>query len=371
MFLARKEMRKEKGRYILIISIFMLISYLVYFLTGLAFGLAEDNRTAVDDWKASQIILSKGSNSNISSSMLDKDKVEEDLAGLDYSLVNLSGSAAYKDGDDSSEDNLINLTLIGMDLNSKTFPEIIEGNPIKNDHDVIASSSLRDEEGLEIGDELELASNNKVYKIVGLTNNLKYNVSSVIYTKLDEASTGGLIRPESANNKESKVSEEAKIPEKVSAALVFDDNNPNLSSDYDVESIDDFIKELPGYSAQNLTFGLMIGFLIVIAAIVLGVFLYIITIQKQETFGIMKIQGISNGYIARSVIFQTLLVSLIGIAIGLGLTYLTDYFLPASVPFKSNPYYYLIISLLILVTSQIGAIFSVRSVSKIDPLDVM
>ena len=47
MYLALKEMKKEKGRYILIISIFLLISYLVYFLTGLSYGLAEDNKTAI------------------------------------------------------------------------------------------------------------------------------------------------------------------------------------------------------------------------------------------------------------------------------------------------------------------------------------
>lgn len=370
MFLARKEMRKEKGRYILIISIFMLISYLVYFLTGLAYGLSEDNRTAIDDWNASQIVLARGSNSNIISSMLDRDKVEDDLKGKDYSLINLSRSAAYKDGDDSLEENLINLTLIGMDIDSKSFPKIIEGNPIKDDHDVIASSSLKDEEGLEIGDSLELTANDEVYKIVGFTKDLKYNVSPVIYTRLSEASASNFFNNPSRDD-ETKMPSDLKIAENVSAAILFDDTNPDLSSDYDVDTIGDFIEEVPGYSAQNLTFGLMIGFLIVIAAIVLGVFLYIITIQKQQTFGIMKIQGISNGYISRSVIIQTLLVSLIGLAIGLGLTYLTDYFLPRSVPFKSNTEFYLIISLLILVTSQIGAIFSVRSVSKIDPLDVI
>ena len=161
------------------------------------------------------------------------------------------------------------------------------------------------------------------------------------------------------------------IPEKVSAALIYDDNNLDLDNDYDLLPIDEFIDELPGYRAQILTFDLMIGFLIVIAAIVLGVFLYIITIQKKDIFGIMKIQGISSSYIGKSVILQTLLVSLIGLAIGLGLTYLTEAFLPVTVPFKSNPYYYALIAVLILITSQIGAFFSVRSVSKVDPLEVI
>ena len=385
MYLALKEMKKEKGRYILIISIFLLISYLVYFLTGLSYGLAEDNKTAVDDWQASQIILSKGSNSNLSSSMINKDDIEEDLKDKDHTLINLSRSAAYKNSDES-EENLVNITLMGMNSDSKSFPEILEGNDIKEDEDVIASSALKEEEGLKIGDTLKLSSNDKVFKIVGFTDDYKYSVSPVIYTKLDQASPTSSFfsnNNEDDENKEDQNPEEninpqegqnpktMDIPEKVSASLIYDDNNLDLDNDYDLLPIDEFIDELPGYRAQILTFDLMIGFLIVIAAIVLGVFLYIITIQKKDIFGIMKIQGISSSYIGKSVILQTLLVSLIGLAIGLGLTYLTEAFLPVTVPFKSNPYYYALIAVLILITSQIGAFFSVRSVSKVDPLEVI
>lgn len=115
----------------------------------------------------------------------------------------------------------------------------------------------------------------------------------------------------------------------------------------------------------------MVIFLIIIAAIVLGVFLYIVTIQKKDIFGIMKIQGISNQYISKSVIIQTFLVSLIGLSLGLILTYVTEYFLPVSVPFRSNIIYYLVITGIMIVTSQIGAFFSVKSVSSIDPLEVI
>ncbi|MCT1796524.1 ABC transporter permease [Helcococcus kunzii] len=135
--------------------------------------------------------------------------------------------------------------------------------------------------------------------------------------------------------------------------------------------MDDFIKELPGYIAQVLTFGLMIGFLILISTIVLGVFMYIITIQKKQTFGIMKVQGISNKYIANSVITQTFLVSLIGVLMGLGLTLISELLLPQTVPFKSNYIFYLIIAVLIVVISMLGAIFSVRGVTKVDPLEVL
>lgn len=389
MFLAIKEMKKEKARFLLIISIFILISYLVYFLVGLANGLAVDNRTAVDQWEASHVILADGSNKNISSSMIDQAQLEEDLEGIDYYLVNLSRSAAYKNG--SEEDrNTIDISLIGMDETSKYFPEIIEGDLPSEEKDAVASLSLKLEEGMAIGDELKLSMNGSIFKIVGFTEDYKYNVSPVIYTKLADSSTASIIyspvEEDTENTQENlqNIPEDVDaqsgptpgVPKRVSAGLVnFSENDSSkiesLDESYDVITKEEFIKEIPGYYAQLLTFGLMVIFLIIIAAIVLGVFLYIVTIQKKDIFGIMKIQGISNQYISKSVIIQTFLVSLIGLSLGLILTYVTEYFLPVSVPFRSNIIYYLVITGIMIVTSQIGAFFSVKSVSSIDPLEVI
>ena len=41
MFLAFNEIRHSKFRYALIIGVMFLIAYLVFFLTGLAYGLAQ------------------------------------------------------------------------------------------------------------------------------------------------------------------------------------------------------------------------------------------------------------------------------------------------------------------------------------------
>src|SRR5699024_1706477 len=141
MFLALKEIKKEKSRFLLIISIFVLISYLVYFLLGLAYGLAVDNRTAVDAWDGQQIVLSAGSNKNIQSSMIDQDVIEKDLEGKDYSLVNLGRSSAYVNGKED-EDNIIDIAIIGSNKDSKIFPKILEGNNIENDDEVIASLAI-------------------------------------------------------------------------------------------------------------------------------------------------------------------------------------------------------------------------------------
>ena len=140
------------------------------------------------------------------------------------------------------------------------------------------------------------------------------------------------------------------------------------SSIFQKVSIADFINELPGYSAQILTFGLMIGFLIVISAIIIGIFMYVLTIQKTPIFGIMKVQGISNGIIGISVLSQTFLLSLVGSILGLVGTWGTSLVLPSAVPFLGNGLYYSIIFVSLIIFSLVGTLFSVLAIRKIDPL---
>ena len=129
-----------------------------------------------------------------------------------------------------------------------------------------------------------------------------------------------------------------------------------------------FIENLPGYKAQNLTFSFMIGFLIVIAAIVIGIFIYILTLQKKAIFGVLKAQGISNGYLSRMVFAQTFILAILVVSLGLALTLLSAVFLPTSVPFQVNPLFFAGISVLMVLIAVFGALFSVVSIVKVDPL---
>ena len=88
------------------------------------------------------------------------------------------------------------------------------------------------------------------------------------------------------------------------------------------------MKNLPGYTEQNLTLTYMIYFLFVISAAIVAIFLYVLTVQKISMFGLMKAQGISSAYLARSVIAQTFILALIGVVLAFGLTLLAGSFLP-------------------------------------------
>ncbi|HAP9147356.1 TPA: ABC transporter permease [Enterococcus faecium] len=352
MFLALNEIMHSKLRYALVAGVMFLIAYLVFFLTGLAYGLAQDNRTAVDKWEADSIVLSKDANSNLGMSMITKKIAEEVEGGKVAYLAQTPGVVTSKD---STEEGKINVSFFGIDKNQFIMPNLVEGKAFDNDDEAVGDISLKEEYGLAIGDTVKLSGSDKTFKLTGFTDHAKFNVSPVLYTTINAYQE---IRFEKEDT-----SENARIN-----AIVVRGKISNLPEDLEQIKISKFINELPGYNAQVLTFGFMIGFLIVIAAIVIGIFIYVLTMQKINIFGVMKAQGITGGFIARSVVAQTFILSFVGILLGLLGTVGTSLVLPDAVPFQSNWLFFGVISLLMLVVAVLGALFSVRAIVKIDPL---
>lgn len=350
MFLALNEIRHSKLRYALVIGVVFLIAYLVYFLTGLAYGLAQDNRTAVDKWSATEILLADEANDNLNMSMFSQELFNEINADDKAVLAQTAGVIKVK-----TSNSKVNISVFGIDSKQFIAPKIIEGEIFKNDDEAVADISLKDEYKINLGDEVVVSGNNKSLKIVGFTDNARFNVSPVIYTTIgayQDVRFGKQI-----------ATDQAKIN-----AIVIKGDLENVPSSLKSVKISKFINELPGYSAQVLTFGFMIGFLIVIAAIVIGIFIYVLTLQKTEIFGVMKAQGISNLYIAQSVIIQTFVLSAVGVLLGLLATLGTSMVLPKAVPFQVNYLFFIGISGLMIAIAVLGALFSVSTIVRIDPL---
>ncbi len=352
MFLAINEIRHSKLRYALVIGVMFLIAYLVFFLTGLAYGLAQENRMAVDKWNASDIFLSEKANDSLNMSMIDPDLANE-LAAKEKAVLAQAAGIIY---DATDENKKQNVSFFG--INSKEFlnPKVIEGKSFKSSGEVVADISLKKQYHYKIGDKVKLATNNEPLLIVGFTDNAKFNISPVLYTSMETFQTvrygaNSSFQPKTTYNAivtRGKVSQQPKGLQKL--------------------SISKFIDKLPGYSAQVLTFGFMIGFLVVIAAVVIGIFIYVLTMQKIAIFGVMKAQGISSRFIANSVIAQTFILAVSGVTIGLLATIASALILPEAVPFQTNLLFFGVIALLMVLVAIIGALFSVRTIVKIDPL---
>ena len=353
MFLALKEIMFSKTKYILIIIVIMLTSYLTLFLTGLAFGLAHDNRSSVDAWHADGIILNKDANNSIAMSFLDETQVNSIKA---KEVAKLRATPTIITSSNSSEK--ITTYLFGIESNEFITPKLNKGTLFKNQNEAVVDYSLHTQYGFNINDKIDVPSLNKQLTITGFSDNKKFNTAPVIYVALNDFQT--MVNMPSSHLSNTSIN-----------AVVYKGLESYDKTTLKQLSIPQFINEIPGYKPQVLTFGLMISFLIGIVAFVLGIFIYVLTVQKTAMFGIMKAQGIKNKTILFSVLSQTLLLTFIGVAIGLSLTLITLVFLPNKVPFELNVWITSFIILLTFAFSALGSVFSLRSAVKVDPLIAM
>lgn len=346
MFLAWNEMKHSKLRYGLVVGVIFLIAYLVFFLTGLANGLAQTNRSAVDSWKSDYVILNEQANKNLRMSRFSVDLKNDVNADKMAELT--QASTTIKD----KEKNKININLFAIKQDEFLRPKLSEGKLFSKTGEVVADSSLKKSYQLKIGDKITLGDSTKKLTITGFTDNASFNVQPVLYmTKETLASI---------------LADNAQV--NTISALVIRGKVNQVPKELESMTTSTFIENLPGYKAQNLTFSFMIGFLIVIAAIVIGIFIYILTLQKKAIFGVLKAQGISNGYLSRMVFAQTFILAILAVSLGLALTLLSAVFLPTSVPFQVSPLFFAGISVLMVLIAVFGALFSVVSIVKVDPL---
>ncbi|HDF1607388.1 TPA: ABC transporter permease [Staphylococcus aureus] len=345
MFLAWNEIRRNKLKFGLIIGVLTMISYLLFLLSGLANGLINMNKEGIDKWQADAIVLNKDANQTVQQSVFNKKDIENKYKK--QATLKQTGEIV---SNGHQKDNVL---VFGVEKSSFLVPSLIEGHKATKDNEVLADETLKNK-GFKIGDTLSLSQSDEKLHIVGFTESAKYNASPVIFTN---DATIAKINPRLTGDK-------------INAVVVRDTNwkDKKLNQELEAVSINDFIENLPGYKPQNLTLNFMISFLFVISATVIGIFLYVMTLQKTSLFGILKAQGFTNGYLANVVISQTLILTLFGTAFGLLLTGVTGAFLPDAVPVKFDVLTLLVFAIVLMIVSVLGSLFSILTIRKIDPL---
>lgn len=377
MFLAWREIRQSKLRFALVTAVLLLVSYLVFFLSGLASGLAGLNREAVDKWQADGIYLTDESDKSLTQSMMEADLADEVVADETAVLAQtnlIADNGVAKSG----------VALFGIRPDDFIMPEPTEGDEFSDEFEVIASDSLK-EEGFSVGDELDLSGSEVMLTITGFTDEARFNAAPVLYMNLEDfekVRPGAAALPQqegSAENPDGQPAtadqglpgETVEQPEMVNAIVVKGSQPDEVPDDLEYLESETFIENLPGYTEQNLTLTFMIYFLFAISAAVVAIFLYVLTVQKISMFGVMKAQGISSAYLSRSVIAQTFILAVIGVLFGFGLTVLTGQFLPAAVPVSFDYGMMAIYGAVLIVVAILGALVSVWTIVKIDPLEAI
>ncbi|MFC6274131.1 ABC transporter permease [Levilactobacillus tangyuanensis] len=351
MFLALKEIRHEKLRYGLIVGMVVLVSYLVFVLSGLAYGLAQQNTQAITSWNARSITLNDDANESLSQSLLTTKTTKALTLSKHEAYIGQTGVVAKEKGRAK-----LSAQFVGVDRNQFIYDRVAvtSGHKPKRANQILVDDSFRDN-GYHLGDRVQLNSTSSRYRIVGFTHNAKLSVAPVIYGTLGTWRTL------------SHVTADFKASGVVSNSATFKPKTAGLAT----LSMSKFINKLPGYSAQNTTFTFMIAFLMVIAMVVIAVFLYILTMQKLPNYAVLRAQGIPARVLVSTTISQALILVVSGLVIGAALTAATVLALPAGVPMSFNMPLLSGVTGGILLTGVIGALIPVRIILHVDPVSVI
>ncbi|WP_232009830.1 ABC transporter permease [Actinomyces howellii] len=330
----------------------------------MATGLSHAYRAAVESWSADAVILTEASNDNIGASRLSDTQVAATRAALASSEPpeRLVAQAVVVEGQE--ETTRTDAYAFGIDLTGGLSPSVVAGRPISDPATEVLIDESLTQEGWALGDTLGLAGTNARWTVVGLTRDLTFQTAPVITVDAQalidlgdplSPAVNAMIVPGGGLDDTSR--------SEVASALAQDDLVMMTPAD--------FIGELPGYSAQVLTFSLMIGALVVIAALVLGIFLYVLTLQKRAVLGVLKARGVPTRYLVVAGGFQTAMLAAAGVILGLVATQLTGWLLPASVPFRPSLALDAVITVAFVVMAVLGGLMSVRVVSRIDPAEAV
>ncbi|MFC6207256.1 ABC transporter permease [Levilactobacillus tongjiangensis] len=351
MFLALREIRHEKLRYGLIVGMIVLVTYLVFVLSGLAYGLAQQNTQALDTWNASKIALNSDANDSLSQSLITKQTTDKLSLTKHEAYVGQAGVVAKAKGQAK-----LSAQFLGIQENQFIYHRLttVAGHKPTTNHQILVDDSFKDN-GYRLGDQVTLNSLTGKYQIVGFTHNAKLSVAPVVYGTLP--TWRALAHVTSAYQAGGIVSERSTFK--------------GADSSLRTLSLSQFINKLPGYSAQNMTFSFMIGFLMIIAMVVIAVFLYILTMQKLPNYAVLRAQGIPAKVLVTTTITQALLLVVGGLLIGAGLTALTVSVLPFGVPLAFNVPLLVGVTGGILLTGVIGALIPVRIILHVDPVSVI
>ncbi|BDR59938.1 ABC transporter permease [Lactobacillus xylocopicola] len=347
MFLAIKEIKREKLRYGLIILMIFLISYLIFVLSSLAVGLGSENTQAIESWQAKQVVLNKNANVSMSQSVLSKDDLKAAKLTKDEALVGQT-PVVVKD----KQRPQISAQFIGIKRSQFIYQEqeVIAGRKAKGGNEVVVDQAFQTK-GYHLGDKLELSGSKQNYRITGFVKNAKINIAPIIYGTLTKWKK---LRQGMPDLRASAI---------ISRQPAYHYNHEN-SKTYPIKQ---FINKLPGYTAQNMTFQLMIGFLFVISLIVIAVFLYILTMQKMHNYAVMRAQGIPSSTLVKATVSQSLILVVCGVVIGLLAMWVTAQVLPAAVPLSFTPQIIVSGTAGMLLTGIIGSLIPIRSILKVDP----
>ena len=355
VFLAWRDLRAAKGRFVLVGSVMALIALMSTLLSGLATGLVDDGISGLRSLPLTHLAYQPGAGGAFARSTLDDDHLGawQAAPGIEAAPIGVAFfTASTVDGAN------VDLALFGLDPDS--FLAVDLGQPTTlADGTIVLSESVRPELPAEVG-ELIVAPSDQSLAITGFVAGGSYGHQGIGFTSLD--TWRQLVYGSDARERYSAVAVRADGAGTVTL--------PSIDAAAGTETVtkQDAYRGSPGYVAETATLTLIRGFLVVISSLVVGAFFTVWTVQRSAQIGLMKALGASNLYVVRDALGQLVVVMVLSTALGVGAAIGLGRTVGSSVPFSLQPQPILISAGALIGLGLAGCFVALGRITSVDPL---
>ena len=375
LYLAFKEVWRNKGRFFLFSLVIALITTLVLFIAGLAEGLSLANRQYLENLDAQLLVFQQNVDLSTTASRIGRSKVNDirRIEGVaDLGSVGLSnGTIVFQDDREA-----LNVSLIGVEAGHPGAPPVIAGNDLLIDRgaEVIVDRSVVNQTGVAIGDWITVktiqGTEEEFYKlaVVGITDDQQYFFQPSIfvpYRTWDQIRPQGTVQSNLIELTSNVVAVKLVSPDEID---VVSERITSQVDGVEVSDIKTAYEAAPGYQAQQSTLNTQSGFTLLIGLLVIGGFFQIQLLQKVPQIGVLKAIGTSNFTVAVAVVMQIVLVTTFGVLLGGLVTLGLALGIPGTVPVEFSGMSVIIAIVSLLLIGPIGGLVSVRLAVSVEPL---
>jgi putative ABC transport system permease protein len=259
--------------------------------------------------------------------------------------------------------------LFGIDYESynalRPF-NFLEGGPFKDHYDVIVDDVFaKTDKGYHVGDTIKIL--NHPFRICGIVENGKGGRKMV-----DIGTLGELIGSEGKASLFFLKTDNQSNQELVRQEIL---STPGLGT-YQIQTMHEWLSQMtpdniPGFNiALNVVtvIATLVGFLVIFLS------MYTAILERTREIGILKSMGASKTTIVSMVLRESILMAVVGVALGIGLTYSIHAFLDKKFPtlfFEITQEWLIRASIIAFLGAILGASYPALMAARRDPIDAL
>lgn len=361
VFVAWRDLRFARGRFVLIGSVVALITLLVGFLAGLTGGLAAQNVSAVLALPGDRLVLQQPSSGQPSfgeSTIGREARVGwQTAAGVDevvpVGIVQGRATAGAASADGRSA---VGVALFGLPAPGAGAGTVASLAPDRDD-EVGLSAAAASDLGVGVGDRVTITGT--TYRVASVGGDAWYSHTPVL--AMTPGAWAAADRRLGGDGAPTVLAVSGSPDWDAVAARTHTSAASHLGS----------LTALETFRSEVGSLALMIAMLFGVSALVVGAFFTVWTMQRAGDVAVLKALGASTGSLVRDALGQALVVLVVGIGVGTAAVVGLGALAGGALPFLLSPLNTLVPAVAMAALGLAGAAVALRTVTAADPLTAL